>query len=60
VPPDYLGELRPYRKRILFEKYRYLPVSGHKEALQVKLPGGLIAVPKLKGTAIPLSYSLAW
>jgi hypothetical protein len=52
--------LDPVPQTFLFEKYRYLPISGHKEALQVVLPGGLIAVPKLKGTAIPLSYSLAW
>jgi hypothetical protein len=45
-------------KTFLFEKYRYLPVSAHKEALQVVLPGGLIAVSKLKETTIPLSYSL--
>jgi hypothetical protein len=32
-----------FSKKVLSEKYRYLPVSAHKEALQVKLPGGLTA-----------------
>jgi hypothetical protein len=34
-------------KRFLFETQRILPISGHKEALQVKLPGGLMKETQL-------------
>jgi hypothetical protein len=34
-------------ERGLFETQRILPISGHKEALQVKLPGGLMKETRL-------------
>src|ERR671919_558541 len=34
----------PISKRTLFETLRYLPVSAHKETLQVVLPAGLVTI----------------
>jgi hypothetical protein len=52
------GESDDVSERVIFETH--LPVSVHKEALQVVLPEGLTQESKLKETAIPLSYSLPW